>query len=86
MFKVIDVWRRVDEHTAVHYRCYQSLTTGRYSVQSADFYRLPVDETQAAALYRQSVELFIEQAPDERSADFDTIEQAIAAHDGSFPD
>jgi hypothetical protein len=86
MFKAIDVWKRVDERTAVRYRCYQSLETLRYSVQSADFYRLPLDETQATGLCSQSIELFIEQAPDQRSSAFDTIEQAIAAHDRSFAD
>ena len=84
MFTSIDVWRRVDEHTAIRYRCFRSLVTGKYCVQSADFYRLPFASAQVTALDQQYIELFIEQPPDMRSASFDTIEQAISAHDSEF--
>jgi hypothetical protein len=60
------------------------MATGKYSVQSADFYRLPLDPAQISALDRQHIQLFIEQQPDARSGSFDTIEQAIGAHDNDF--
>jgi hypothetical protein len=84
MFTSIDVWKQIDERTAVRYRCFRSLVTGKYSVQSTDFYRLPFDATQVVSLDQQYVELFVEQQPDARSGSFDTIEQAIAAHDNDF--
>jgi hypothetical protein len=84
MFTSIEVWKRVDERTAIRYRCFRSTGTGKYSVQSADFYHLPLDRARIPTLDEQHIELFIEQPPDERSGSFDTIEEAIAAHDDEF--
>ena len=84
MFKAIDVWKRISDSEAVRYRCFQCLQTGRYSVQSADFYRSPECRAQSSQLDRQHVELFIQQAPDERSGAYDTLEAAIEAHKAEF--
>src|SRR6266853_2092335 len=56
MFKTIDVWKRISDSEAVRYRCFQCLRTGKYSVQSADFYRLPGSPDQSAQLRRQHIE------------------------------
>jgi len=84
MFKTIDVWKRISDSEAVRYRCFQCLRTGKYSVQSADFYRLPGNPDQSAQLERQHIELFIEQAPDGRSEACETLEAAIKAHEAEF--
>jgi hypothetical protein len=84
MFKAIDVWKRISDSEAVRYRCFQNLQTGKYSVQSADFYRLPENPTQSPQLERQHLELFVEQAPDERTGAHETLEAAIEAHEAEF--
>jgi hypothetical protein len=84
MFKAIDVWKRISDSEAVRYRCFQCLQTGKYSVQSADFYRLPENLAQSDQLERQHVELFVQQAPNERTGAYDTLEAAIAAHEAEF--
>jgi hypothetical protein len=84
MFKAIDVWKRISDSEAVRYRCFQCLQTGRYSVQSADFYRSPERSAQSGQLDRQHVELFVQQTPDERSGAYDTLEAAIEAHEAEF--
>jgi hypothetical protein len=84
MFKAIEVWKRISDSEAVRYRCFQCLQTGKYFVQSADFYRLPENPVQSAQLERQHIELFIEQAPDERSGAYQTLEAAIEAHEAEF--
>jgi hypothetical protein len=84
MFKAIDVWKRISDSQAVRYRCFQCLRTGKYSVQSADFYRLPGKPAQSDQLDRQHIELFVQQAPDERSGADDTLEAAIEAHEAEF--
>jgi hypothetical protein len=45
---------------------------------------VPWDPKQVADLDRQYLELLAEQAPDERSGSFDSLEAAIAAHDRDF--
>jgi hypothetical protein len=60
---------RVDENTAIRYRCFESLLSKRFCVQSADFYRFPLNEQQIANLARQFVELFIEQEPSNRGGE-----------------
>jgi hypothetical protein len=84
MFKAIDVWKRISDSEAVRYRCFQSLRTGKYSVQSADFYHLPENPAQSDQLDRQHIELFVQQAPDERTGAYDTLEAAIDAHGADF--
>ena len=81
LYKPIDVWKRVDENEAVRYRCFESLKSKRFSVQSADFYRLPFKEQQNVNLDRQFVELFLEADPAKRGGEHATLEEAIAAHD-----
>jgi hypothetical protein len=66
------------------YRCFRDLSSGRYSVQSVDFYTLSLDSKRIEELERQHMELLAEQAPDERGGAFDTLEAAIEAHDKDF--
>lgn len=84
LYESIDVWERLSKTEAVHYRCFRNLKTNRYSVQSADFLGLPFDSARASNLEKQRLELFLEQLPDERSGSFQTIEEAIEAHDREF--
>lgn len=84
MFRAIDVWRRVDETHLIRFRCFQSLSTGRYCVQSADSYNLPISPGDCSALDRQFLELFAEQPPDERDETFESIAEAIARHKQDF--
>jgi hypothetical protein len=84
MYIAMDVWKRIDDSGAVRFRCFQCLQTGRYSVQSADFYRSPADSAKSAQFARQHVELFVEQAPDERAGDYETLDAAIKAHEAEF--
>jgi hypothetical protein len=83
LYREIDVWERKDNGTVVRYRCLQSITTGRFSVQSADFFH---DGKVSAGLDVQFIELFAEQEPSERSGEQETIEAAIAAHQRDFAD
>jgi len=84
LYEVISVWKRISPTEAVCYRCFRNLSTKKFSVQSADFYRLPLDPIQVAALERQCLELFTEQVPDDRSGSFNSIEEAILVHDAEF--
>jgi hypothetical protein len=83
LYKAIDIWERKDSRTVVRYRCFESLDTGTFSVQSADFYH---DGKQPAKLDAQFLELFTEQDPAERSGEHVTLKAAIAAHNRDFAD
>ena len=84
LYEAIDVWRRISKTQLVRYRCFRELSSRRYSVQSADFYRVPWDAKQVVDLDRQYIELLAEQAPEERAGGFDSLEAAIGAHDADF--
>ncbi|NEP63528.1 MAG: hypothetical protein F6K31_42635 [Symploca sp. SIO2G7] len=86
MFKSIDIWKRIDSETAICYRCFQRLTDGQFCVQSADYYHLPLEDTQVKALDRQFLELFIEESPEQRSSLYPTLEEAIAMYEFEFAD
>jgi hypothetical protein len=84
LYQELIVWRRVDDATAVRYRCLRSFATNQYSIQSVDFYRVPYDRKSASDWDAQFVELFCESDPAERAGAFDSVEEAIAAHERDF--
>ena len=81
LYKTIEVWERNDTRKVVRYRCFESLETGRYCVQSADFYH---QGHATPNVERQFIELLTEQDPAKRSGDHDTLAGAIAAHKREF--
>jgi hypothetical protein len=81
VYRAIDVWERKDGHTVVRYRCLEALDTGKYSVQSADFYHAG---KKSRELDDEFIELLMEQDPAKRAGQHDTIEAAIAAHERDF--
>lgn len=86
LFKAVDVWQRRSDTELVRYRCFQSLRTEKYSVQSEDHYHSPLDAKQTANLDRQFLELMFEMPPSERSGEYDSLSEAITAHIQSFAD
>lgn len=86
MFKAIDIWKKIDDTIAIRYRCFQRLTDGRFCVQSADYYHLPLNENQIKILDKQFLELFIEESPDQRSSLHPTLEEAITQYELEFAD
>ncbi len=83
-YKAIDVWKRLDDGRLVRYRCFQVVSTGRYCVQSADYYNLPLSIEEDRRFDRQFKELLIEQAPEHRSETWVTLEEAVLNHDREF--
>ena len=86
LYKSFDVWKRINENEAICYRCFQVVDENVFCVQSADFYRIPIDKKQIRQLEKQYIELFIEEAPDIRDKVYPTLEEAIKANDCSFKD
>jgi hypothetical protein len=81
----VNVWKRIDQSRLLRYRCFHLLPENKYAVQSADFYNLPVDDKQIRYLDKQFIQLFCEEEPAVRSDLFESLEEAIAAHDRDFP-
>ena len=81
LYRTIDVWERNDTRTVVRYRCFESLETGRYCVQSADFYH---HGKATPDVEGQFIELLTEEDPVQRSGEHDTLAAAIAAHKREF--
>jgi hypothetical protein len=84
LYRQIFVWRRKNKSEAIRYACLESVTTGLFYVQSADFFRLPVDGEQARLHDMQFVELFIEDSVADRANGHATLASAIAQHDIDF--
>jgi len=84
LYEAIDVWRRISDHELVRYRCFRNLQTSKYSVQSSDLYKFPLDQNRANFVERQFLELFAASSPDERALGFDTLPEAIEAHERAF--
>jgi hypothetical protein len=84
MFRSFDIWKTIDQEQMVRYRCFEDLESGKFCVQSADFFRLPIGMERLALLEKQFLELLIEESPFSRSGVFDSIQEAIANHDSEF--
>lgn len=84
LLRELFVWKRLGAGEAVRYVCFEDLSTGRFCVQSADFYRLPVKPELLRQLELQAVELFLEQSPLDRCEWHASVEAAIEAHDRHF--
>jgi hypothetical protein len=83
MYRAIDVWKKIDGGL-IRYRCFEILESGKYCVQSADFYYLPIEREQLKQHEQQFFELLIASPPDEREGTFDSLEEAIRDHDQEF--
>lgn len=84
LFQNIMIWKNLDEVSAVRYSCLKDLQNGKFAVQSADFFRLPLDERAVLNFSIQFAALFIEISPRERCSWFGTIEEAIINHEREF--
>ncbi|MBM7130649.1 hypothetical protein [Dyella mobilis] len=84
LYQELKIWRDVSDSTAIRYSCFIDLATGKFAVQNADFFHLPITLDQIKFLDAQFVELFIETSPKDRCEWFETLEQAIDAHDRDF--
>lgn len=84
IYEQVDAWKRISESRVCRYRCFRVWPSGRYCVQSADFYNVPLDHVHAFSLQQQYIELLAEEAPDERAPMYDSLEEAIRAHDAEF--
>lgn len=84
LYQELTIWKRYDERTAIRYVCLMNMATRKYSVQSADFYRLPLTREQLTNFQKRFMELFCESDYCERSGSFASPEAAIAAHHKTF--
>jgi hypothetical protein len=84
MYKSFDVWVYEQDEAVARYRCFEVLQTGKFCVQSKDVYRQPINSSVKSQLDFQFLELLSEVRPDIRSGSFDSVEEAIRAHEESF--
>jgi hypothetical protein len=78
------IWRRIRSDQAVRYVCFEALHDGRFSVQSCDWYSLPIKRETIRQHDDQAVELFIETDPVERNGSFASLAEAIQSFDVNF--
>jgi hypothetical protein len=83
LYEAIDVWEKGPDKQLILYRCFKNLSSGKYCVQSADFYQGPFQNV-TLGLDRRYLELLMEDLPEARSGAFDTLQAAIEAHRKDF--
>jgi hypothetical protein len=84
MYRSIGIWRQISSEEGGRYSCFEDLELGKFCVQSADFFRLPVNNETIMRADKQFVELFLEIDPRERCSWYTTLQEAIAAHEKEF--
>ena len=84
LYKKIEVWKRIDTTSSLRYLCLEHLDTGKFCVQGADFFYLPITNEQVSQRELLQLELFIDTDPDDRTEFYDSLVAAISAHDTQF--
>jgi alpha-ketoglutarate-dependent taurine dioxygenase len=84
LYRAIDVWVRLGEKELACYRCFEVLASGKFCVQSKDFFRPPFDAKKCLEHQSRFLELLADVAPEERDDLFDSLEEAIEEHDAGF--
>lgn len=83
-YRPLDIWVRLGQGKLIRYRCIEVLPGGGFCVQSKDFYHSPFEAATVAQLDLQFMELLSETPPEKRSGLYQTLEEAIRAHDDAF--
>jgi hypothetical protein len=83
LFRQISIWTRLDHERAARFNCIEDLGVRKFTVQSKDFFSIPIDEKRLAYFERLFPERIIE-TEWEQHRWFDSIEEAVAAHDEEF--
>lgn len=83
MFKKIDIYRRKQDALVI-YRCFQSLETNLFYVQSADYFNQKSSSRDIENSLFQEFELFIDVDISARIDGHETIEESIEAFDRNF--
>ena len=84
LYEGFTIYRRLSSSEVVAYRCFKLLSDGRFTVQSADWVRLPIQPADLRQHEDQFWDLLCEDDPSRRSGLFDTIEEAIADFETAF--
>ena len=82
IYRSFSIWDRSDEGL-YRYRVLENLSTGKYAVQSRDFFgkKPTVLKNWLMDLDQLFVELLSEKDPEERGGAFDTVQEAIKGFD-----
>jgi hypothetical protein len=84
LYRYIPIWRRTPGGIVL-YRCFEILGKG-FTVQSKDYFWPDSIEKESLNMDKQFLELLREQAPEERSGKWASIEEAIQGFEDSFVD
>ena len=84
LYKQINIWKRKSHDHLVCYRCFELVSQNKYCVQSCDYIYKDSSNESINSFNDQFIELLLEEAPEIRSTLYDTIEEAVAAHDKDF--
>jgi hypothetical protein len=87
LFKEISVWKQIDDDNLIRYRCFQVLPDNRYVVKSAHYYSYPIepdDEQFKQAEFYFLDSMFQGGLLEITNNTYETLEEAIAAHDEDF--
>ena len=84
LYKQVFVFERQDNEIIIRYCCYESLSTGMFYVQNADFIRHPFTENTMPEFHTQSIELFTAEDISKRTEGFASLSDAIVNHKTQF--
>lgn len=84
-YQEVMVWKRLSASLSIRYSCLKNLANGKYMVQSADYFHLPVDAKTVEQHTKQFAELFTETDPMERARrSSSSLRKAIYAFEEYF--
>jgi hypothetical protein len=83
LFRQIAIWSRLDDRRAVRFNCIEDMSVNKFVVQTSDYFYIPIKNEHLSYFDKLFPERFIEVDRSECKW-FDSVEEAIAAHDLDF--
>lgn len=83
-YRCVEVWSRYDEDRVIIYRCLQNLSTQKYMVDRSEIIPTPVPKESLLKIAVDQLEIFVEEIPENRLGQFNSLNEAINAHNVDF--
>ncbi len=83
-YRHVEVWSRYDDGRIIIYRCLQNLSSKKYMVDRAEIVPTDVSRDTLLEIVADQLEMLTEEVPENRLNQFDSLDEAIHAHDGEF--
>ncbi len=84
IYRQFEVWKKIGKENMAVYRCLEEMSCNKYMVDRVEVFQIPINKNDLIDFIADQLEMFIEEYPEDRLNQYDSIHDAIAGHDLEF--